>query len=425
MMSTFERHESNVRYYSRHFPATLTTARGAWVSDRAGRRYLDFLSSAGSLNYGHNHPLIMTEVAAYIASGGIVQSLDFQTEAKEEFLELFTQRILLPRGLDYKIQFTGPTGANAVEAAIKLARKVTGRQAIAAFSNAYHGLSLGALAATASPGKRAAAGVPLAQTVFLPYDGYLGGNLDTSFIIERMLESAGSGIDVPAAILLEMVQGEGGLNVASVSWVRNIADLCKRIGALLIVDDIQAGCGRTGTFFSFEHCRITPDLVVLSKSLSGFGSPFSIVLLRPDLDVWQPGEHTGTFRGNNLAFVGASAAIKHFWSSDDFACSIRRRADRLGRELEQMLEAIPAGAASVVGRGMMLGLCFRKPEIAAQISSYLFEHGVIAETCGVFDHVLKLLPPLTITDDELGIGVGVLREAVRTVYAAAGNEDAA
>jgi diaminobutyrate-2-oxoglutarate transaminase len=415
MTLTFERYESNVRYYCRHFPATFATARGVWMIDRSGRRYIDFLSGAGSLNYGHNHPAVMTEVMAYLAGGGIVQSLDFYTAAKEEFLDLLARHIFAPRGLEYKVQFTGPTGANAVEAAIKLARKVTGRHMIAAFSNAYHGVSLGALAATANPAKRASAGIPLGQTVFLPYDGYLGGNLDTSMVAERMLAGPGSGIDAPAAVLLEIVQGEGGLNAAGTAWIRSIAEICRGIGALLIVDDIQAGCGRTGRFFSFETCGITPDIVVLSKSLSGFGAPLSVVLMRPELDVWKSGEHNGTFRGNNLAFVGGSAAIRHFWSSDAFSAAVQERAACLLRELESICDQVPDNAASVVGRGMITGIAFTRPEFATAISSRLFEHGMIAETCGASDHVLKLLPPLTIDDDDLRTGLSILRETVAAV----------
>lgn len=290
MTDIFAEMESNVRSYCRHFPALFATARGSWLTTSSGERYLDFLSGAGTLNYGHNDPEIMHSIHNYMESGGIVHSLDLHTVAKARFLEAFRDIILRPRNLDFKLQFTNATGANAVEAALKIVRKATGRRKIAAFTNAYHGMSLGALAATHNINARAAAGVPLEHVVFWPYDVPA---VDTIAQIEIFLREES---ELPGGVLLETVQGEGGLNAARPHWVEALSRLCEKYGILLIVDDIQAGCGRTGSFFSFEEMAFTPDVIILSKSLSGFGAPFSMVLLRPDLDIWNPGEHTGTFR---------------------------------------------------------------------------------------------------------------------------------
>jgi len=409
MADVFREYESNVRSYCRAFPGRFSKASGSWLVTESGARYLDLLCAAGSLNYGHNHSAIIDPVVDYLQGGNIVQSLDLHTSAKAVFLDAFQRLILTPRGMTYKCQFTGPTGTNAVEAALKLARKVTGRSGVAAFTNAFHGMTLGALAATANPDKRAAAGLPLSHVSFLPYDGYLGSVVDTMDVIEAMLERPGSGLDQPAAILVEMVQGEGGLASARGPWIKRLASLARRIGALLIVDDIQAGCGRTGTFFSFEAFDFQPDIVVLSKSLSGFGTPMSVVLMRPDLDVWKPGEHNGTFRGNNLGFVGATAAILEFWSNDVFAQLVRRRADQAYQALAEICAELPSGFARIRGRGLMVGLEFAELEVAASASARLFERAIIIETCGTHDHILKLMPALTITEDDLAFALREIR----------------
>jgi diaminobutyrate-2-oxoglutarate transaminase len=400
--------ESNVRSYCRTFPVTFSGASGVWLRSDSGREYLDLLSGAGSLNYGHNHPCIIEPVIAYLREDNIVHSLDLHTTAKARFLEDFDRIILRPRNLTYKCQFPGPTGTNAVEAALKLARKVTGRSNVIAFTNAYHGMTLGALALTTNSSKRGAAGVPLGHVTFMPYEGYLGSHIDTMDIMTAMLERPGSGVDRPAAIVLELVQGEGGLACAQAAWATRVADLAKRIGALLIVDDIQAGCGRTGTFFSFEPLGLRPDIVTLSKSLSGFGTPFSMVLISPELDVWAPGEHNGTFRGNNLAFVGASAALGHFWTDDTFSRTVQQRSELLRDKLEDLCAEYPAETVHVKGRGLMMGLEFARPEQAALASKELFKRGIVIETCGERDRVLKFLPPLIISNDELLFALGEL-----------------
>ncbi len=409
----FEKHEAQVRSYCRSFPAVFESAIGATIKDEEGNIYTDFLAGAGTLNYGHNNPSIKTAVMEYLARDGVIHALDMYTVAKREFLEIFYDVILEPRGLDYKVTFPAPTGTNAVETAMKIARRATGRHNIIAFTNGFHGMTAGALAASATRKKRAGAGIALAGVTRMPYEGYADG-LDSAALLDRMLSDDGGGIDAPAAIIVETVQAEGGLNAASVEWLRAMATIAAKHGALLIVDDIQTGCGRTGTFFSFEGMGFTPDIVCLSKAIGGIGLPMALVLFRPELDVLAPGEHNGTFRGHNLAFVAATAALKH-WRSPTFGEMIQRRGLEIKRRLEEIVTRFPARGAHVRGRGMMLGIGWDDAAIAGQVSTEAFQYGVIAETTGSSDQVLKLLPPLVINDEELARGLDGLEMAVAAV----------
>ena len=408
----YERRESQVRSYARTMPREFSKAQGVWMHDSNGGRYLDFLSGCSSLNYGHNHPVLKQALLDYIARDGITHGLDLHTEAKAEFLHALEDVILKPRGLDYRAMFTGPTGTNAVEAAIKLARKVTGRELVIAFTNGFHGMTLGALACTGNAGKRGGAGVPLSHVSHEPFEGYFGPDVDTAALLEQRLTDPSSGLDAPAAILVETVQGEGGINVASPEWLRAIAAIAKRHDALLIIDDIQAGCGRTGGFFSFENMGVTPDIVTLAKSLSGMGLPFALTLFRPELDIWSPGEHNGTFRGNNHAFVTAAAALRHFWSDGQFAADIKRRGDYLRDRLDRMAKA---HGLSTRGRGMMRGIDVGSGKVASSITAAAFDRGLIIETSGSHDEIVKVLAPLVIDDDLLAQGLNILEECVREV----------
>lgn len=406
----YERRESAVRSYSRAMPRQFDRAQDVWLHDSDGGRYLDFLAGCSSLNYGHNHPVLKQALLDYVAADGIAHGLDMHTAAKARFLAALEDVILEPRGLDYKAMFTGPTGTNAVEAAIKLARKVTGRELVIAFTNGFHGMTLGALACTGNAGKRGGAGVPLSHVAHEPFDGYYGPDVDTAALLEQRLSDPSSGLDAPAAILVETVQGEGGLNAASPEWLRAIAKIAKKHGALFIVDDIQAGCGRTGGFFSFEGMGFTPDIVTLAKSLSGMGLPFALTLLRPEFDVWSPGEHNGTFRGNNHAFVTAEAALRHFWADGAFAADVARRGKLLQARLERIAKE---HRLSTRGRGMMRGIDVGSGEIASAITSACFDRGLIIETSGAHDEIVKVLAPLTIDDALLGAGLDILEQAVR------------
>jgi diaminobutyrate-2-oxoglutarate transaminase len=417
-LDIFEEWESEVRGYIRLFPTTFDTARGSLLIGEDGSEYIDFFAGAGTLNYGHNNPLFKQALLDYIERDGIIHALDLATRAKREFIETFRDLVLNPRRLRYKLQFTGPTGANATEAAIKVARLATGRTNVIAFTRGYHGLSLGALATTAARQYRSAAGVSLDNVTFAPYEGYFGPDVDTIELLARQLEDPSGGIDRPAAVIVESIQGEGGVNVASPEWLRRLAALAAAHEIPLIIDDIQAGCGRSGDFFSFEQSGIRPDIVVLSKSLSGYGLPMSLVLISPELDVWEPGGHTGTFRGNNLAFVGATAALRNYWADEDFSLETKRK----GELLQSRLAAIAArhsGHLVERGRGLFRGLAsLSDSDFAARVSREAFGQGVVIETAGAYSEVVKFLPPLTTDDETLLRGIDVVEAAVEAQFAA-------
>ncbi|MGH8401376.1 MAG: diaminobutyrate--2-oxoglutarate transaminase [Gammaproteobacteria bacterium] len=412
-MNPIERYESEVRGYCRDFPVMFDRAQGAWLYDEDGKAYLDFFAGAGALNYGHNPVPLKNALLAYLARDGITHSLDMFSIAKRDFLERFQRVILAPRALDYKVQFTGPTGTNAVEAALKLARKVTGRERIISFTNGFHGMTLGSLAVTGNGFKRRGAGVALHDAMPMPFDGYLGEDIDTLAYLETMLTDDGSGMDKPAAVILETVQAEGGVNVAHFDWLKRLSEMLRRHGVLLIVDDIQVGCGRTGPFFSFEPAGIQPDIICLSKSLSGYGVPLAVVLMKPEHDVWAPGEHNGTFRGHNPAFVTATAALK-FWEDDTLSNDVTRKAQHVSETLHSIIKQTGV-AASVRGRGLIQGVAFEDPELAGAVAEACFERKLIIETAGVQSDVLKLLPSLTISDDELTQGLNIIRTCLRAV----------
>lgn len=409
-ISTFETLESAVRSYCRSFPTVFEQAKGATLVDAQGDRYIDFFAGAGALNYGHNDSGIKARVLEYLAEDNIIHSLDMATRAKGEFLEEFQRVILEPRNLAYRVQFPGPTGTNAVEASLKLARKVTGRREVLYFRGGFHGMTLGSMSVAGDPVKRTDAGVDLPSTHELPFEADDPSALDA---LERRLE----GVDPaerPAAVILETVQAEGGVRAASVPWLRRLEAITRRFEILLVVDDIQVGCGRTGTFFSFEESGIVPDLVCLSKSISGFGLPMSLVLLRPDLDVWRPGEHNGTFRGQNLSFVAARAALE-FWRDDTLGRDVERKATRIREALEGFAARFEALGGRVVGRGLIQGLVFDDPTVAGRVSKACFERGLVIECAGLSDEVLKLLPSLTISDDELSLGLEILEQGLDEV----------
>ena len=407
----FKEYESHVQSYARAFPCVFDHAYGSELWDIQGRRYLDFLAGCGSLNYGHNNPVLKSALLKYIESDSITHSLDLHTAAKQKFLEAMRDIILEPRGLDYIIQFTGPTGTNAVEAAMKIARKATGRTNIVCFTNGFHGVSMGSLAATGNSHHRGGAGVPLYGTTVMPYEGYFGGEVDTITYLDRLLSDPSSGVDTPAAVIVEAVQGEGGLKAASSQWLRCLQAICRGKGIVLILDDIQAGCGRTGSFFSFEEAGLTPDIVTLSKSLSGFGLPFAVVLLKRSLDVWKPGEHNGTFRGNNHAFVTAAAALERYWRTEDFAREVREKGKRLAVRLQEFVDRFWPHIVEVRGRGMMRGIRCVDPNQAASVTAKAFQKGLLIERSGPQDEVIKFLMPLTIHYDEMEEGLQILEQA--------------
>jgi diaminobutyrate-2-oxoglutarate transaminase len=411
IMQIFDTLESNVRSYIRSFPTVFDRAEGAIIYDEIGNQFIDFFAGAGTLNYGHNNPCVTEALIQYLRRNGIVHSLDKATVAKRSFLNQFSENILIPRNYNYKIQFTGPTGTNAVEASLKLARIIKGRNSIVAFTNAYHGLTMGALAATGNEFYHNRLFNTRSDISHLPFDSYLGSDINTIEYMRKMFADKGSGIDLPAAIIVETVQGEGGINIASNRWLRELAVLCQEFDVLLVIDDIQVGNGRTGKFFSFEEAGIVPDMVCLSKSIGG-GLPMALLLISPEIDQWRPGEHTGTFRGNNLAFVASTALLKHYWSTDDFTCSIERKAQIIQTSLQQLVLDNPERQMTVRGRGMVWGLDIPEEGFANRVSTNAFNQGLIIETCGSRNQVVKLLPPLTIDEALLKEGLNKLMEAI-------------
>ena len=418
-MTIFDNLESDVKGYCRDYPVIFSQAKGSEIITEDKTRYIDFLAGAGTLNYGHNHPLLKKAVIEHLQEDYVLHGLDMHTKTKEQFLKTFNERILKPRKMDYKVQFPGPTGTNAVEAAMKLARKITGRENIISFTNGFHGMSLGSLAATGNSHHRGGAGTALNGTTFMPYDNYYGADINTADQIRQLLEDPSSGLDTPAAMILETVQGEGGVNVASKEWLQDIQAICKDFEILLIIDDIQVGCGRTGTFFSFENMGISPDIVTLSKSLGGIGLPMALVLMKRELDQWSPGEHNGTFRGNNLAFTAAEAAIDNFWCDDTFTQDIAQKSALIRQYFQWIKSDNPDHITAIRGRGMIYAIEFKDAEFAGQVVAEAFKRRLLIENCGPTGGVIKFLGPLTTPLNQLEEGLKRLSSAVSEVCAAA------
>jgi diaminobutyrate-2-oxoglutarate transaminase len=412
----FNRRESEARSYCRGIDRVFVSARGSEMTDSDGRTYIDFLAGCSSLNYGHNDADMKTALIEHLTDDGLAHGLDLHTDVKGSFLTAFEKHILQPRDMDHKVMFTGPTGANAVEAAMKIARKVTGRSNIIAFTNGFHGVTMGALAATGNSYHRGGAHAELSGVTRVPFDGYMGSDIDTADLLQTMLDDKSSGVDAPAAILLETVQGEGGLNAARPEWVRRIADLAREHGALLIIDDIQAGCGRTGTFFSFEKMGVMPDIVTMAKSVSGFGLPMALMLVRPQHDVFGPAEHNGTFRGNTHAFVTARVAIEKFWADDAFEAELADKTEMLTRHLSDLAALVPG--AFLKGRGLMQGVDVGSGELAGEICARAFQKGLIVETSGSEDQVVKILAPLTTPEATFRKGLNILLDAANEAVTA-------
>ena len=395
-------HESNVRYYSRIFPTTFTRGKGSYLYDVSGKSYLDFFSGAGALNYGHNNPIFKEKLISYIESDGVTHSLDMMTEAKAVMMDNFQKLIIQKRGMDYKIQFTGPTGTDTIEAALKLARKYTGRKNVICFSNSFHGMSMGSLSITP---KRNRIGIPVGYALEFPF---YQRNSETNFAVASYLKTIDKS-EYPAAIVMETIQAEGGINVADVEWLQHIENLAREHGILLVVDDVQVGIGRTGNFFSFERAGINPDMVCLSKSLSGYGLPLSVLLIKPHLDVWEPGEHTGTFRGINLAFVTANEALLHYWSSDQFSKRVKTLSEIFRESLNKIAEK---KLFSLYGLGFIYGVDVHDSDYATRIRKKAFENGLLCETCGPERSVIKMIPPLTTSLDDLEKGLDIFSNSL-------------
>ncbi len=418
MANVFENYESNVRSYCRSFPTVFERAKGCLLTDKEGKTYIDFFSGAGGVNYGHNHPYIKEKVIEYLQSDGIIHALDMYTGPKQAFIQYFEEEILQPKGFTYKMQFTGPTGTNAVEAALKLARKVTGRQNVFALMGAFHGMTMGSLALTTDRSSREGAGVALHNVTHVPAP-YMFDGLDTLAYMETLLTDDHSGVEKPAAVILETVQADGGIYPFSAEYLQGLRALCDRHGILLIADDIQAGCGRSGNFFSFEHAGIVPDMVTLSKSIGGMGMPMAVLLMKPELDVWQPGEHTGTFRGNQLSFVAAKAGLEVF-VKENIAQGVAQKQQLVQEFMQKEMESLHEGITTR-GVGLIWGVDLSKlggDALSKAVMQTCFANGLVLERVGRDNAVLKIMPPLTIENENLLKGLAILKDAVAQVIGA-------
>lgn len=414
MNETFEKYESNIRSYCRKWPVEFVSAKGSIYKDTEGNEYIDFFDGAGASNYGHNPDYIKEKLIKYLESDGIVHALDMYTVPKENFINYFEEKILKPRKLDYKIAFPGPTGTNSIELALKLARKVKQRPYIWAFTGAFHGMTLGALALTTESAARKAAGVPLNYTVHIPAPYSMGGNFDSIAYMEQLLSDDHSGYEKPAAIIIETVQQEGGIHVFSKEFLKDLRALCDKYDILLICDEVQIGCSRSGTFFSFERADIVPDIVCMSKSIGGYGIPFAITLFKKELDVFKPGEHNGTFRGCQLSMVAGLAALE-MTVEQDIPAQVKRKEKIVKEYLDKEIKPLLKGKMEIRGIGLSWGIEFNDGKLARAVLDKCFEKKLIIELAGSYDSVLKIMPSLVIEDELLLKGLNIVKESIQEV----------
>jgi diaminobutyrate-2-oxoglutarate transaminase len=428
--------ESAARTYARHLPIVPVRAQGSWITGVDGRDYLDCLSGAGTLALGHNHPVVVAALRAVLDSGAPLHVLDLATPIKDDFTSAILD--VLPPGLaaDCRIHFAGPTGADAVEAAVKLARTATGRRGLFAFTGAYHGMTAGALALSGTNAVREPAGAGDPYVTRLPFPhpyrcpfglGGAAGEQASAAYLRTLLDDPNSGATTPAAVLVEPVQGEGGVVPAPDGWLRSVREATAERGVPLIADEVQTGFGRTGRLFGVEHAGIEPDIMVLSKAAGG-GLPLAVLVYRGTLDRWAEGAHTGTFRGDQLAMAAGAATIRHIVEA-----GLPARAEMLGERLIGRLtryQALFPMIGQVRGRGLMLGIEIVRPDaepdgtgarpaapaLAKRLRTELLARGVLAESGGRHGAVLRLLPPLTLADDEADHLAEVLGETFAAVH---------
>lgn len=415
-MRIFETQESEVRGYIRSFPTIFKSSKGAIMTNEQGDEYIDFFTGAGTLNYGHNNEYATQAMIEYLQNDGVVHGLDMATVAKRDFMQAFQDHILAPRNLEYKFQFTGPTGTNAVETALKLVRMVKGRSNIVSFTNGFHGLTQGSLSISGNSHFRDESYISRCNVNVMPFDGYFG-DVNTIEYFRKFLMDSSSGVDLPAAVIVETIQGDGGINIASAKWLQDLEALCREFDILLIIDDIQAGNGRSGDFFSFEFAGISPDIVTISKSIGG-GLPMAFLLMKPELDQWRPGEHTGTFRGNNLAFIASRTLIEMYWNNNDLSNAIKHKEKTLRGELERIAKKYEEDyEIDVRGRGFAYAFEVKDDySIGGDIAAYAFEENLMIETCGSESQVIKFLPPLTIDEELLKEGLLRFEKAVDRLF---------
>lgn len=419
-MSIFDQRESDVRGYCRVYPVVFDTAENARQTDTEGNEYIDFFAGAGVLNFGHNNERMKKAMIAYLERNGVTHSLDMHSSAKQTFMERFVKTVLEPRDMPHKMQFMGPTGTNSVEAALKIARRATGRQEVVAFSKGFHGMTLGSLACTANQVFRGAAGVPLNHVSHYPFGCektcqgcQLGCGLEGLEQLRARYQDGSSGLQPPAAFMVEAIQAEGGVNVASKEWLQGVQQLAKDLGSVFIIDDIQVGCGRTGSYFSFDGLDVDPDIVCLAKGIGGMGTPLAMNLVKPEIDKhWNPGEHTGTFRGQGLSFVAGSEALGYF-ENDELMNQVKAFSKIMLNAIQPLEDDYDA--VQVRGKGMIFGIDVGSGDHAKAIVNACFNRGLLVSACGSGGRVIKLIPPLTIPEHDLKEGLVILVDEVKKV----------
>lgn len=426
------RRESAARTYPRNIPIAIAEAKGIYVRDVDGLVYVDCLAGAGTLALGHNHPVVVEAIRAVLREGRPLHALDLATPVKDRFVEELFGSLPANFAERARVQFCGPAGADAVEAAVKLVKTATGRGGVMSFHGGYHGMTHGAMSLTGNLAPKEPVGALMPEVQFLPYPyGYrcpfgIGGeegHRAISRYIERLLEDPESGVKKPAAMILEAVQGEGGSIPAPDGWMREIRRITREKGIPLIVDEVQTGAGRTGRMYAFEHSGVTPDVVVLSKAIGG-SLPLAVVVYDESLDEWRPGAHAGTFRGNQLAMAAGTATLRYILEND-LPGHAARMGERLMGGLRRVQESVRC-IGEVRGRGLMVGVEIvdadaepdslgslpNHPELARRIQRECLRRGLIIETGGRHGSVLRLLPPLIITAEQIDEVCATLHEAV-------------
>ncbi|WP_404317799.1 diaminobutyrate--2-oxoglutarate transaminase [Malaciobacter canalis] len=405
----FETYESEIRAYCRAVPTVFKASTNATMIDEDNKEFIDFFGGAGVLNFGHNNPKMKEALIEFIQRDGVAHSLDMFTDVKRDFIKTFVDTVLKPRGWeDRKLQFTGPTGTNAVEAALKLARKITGRTEVVAFNRGFHGMTLAALACTANNAFRSSSGVPLNHVIRDTFN-----DMDALENLRQKMFDLASGMLPPAAFIVEPVQAEGGVRIATKQWLQGVQQLAKDTGALFILDSIQCGCGRCGSYFSFDDLDVDPDIIILAKGLGGFGTPIGMLVNKPEVDkAWSPGQHTGTFRGQGFSFVAGKIGLEYF-KNEEFNEETKRKGN-IVREILDKLNSKYEKVVDVRQKGLMLAIEFDSAATVKEITAKTYENGLIIGACSTGE-IIKFIPPLTITDEELNKGLERFTASVEAV----------
>ncbi len=434
---TFEMYESSVRSYCRHFPVVFNRAKGAFMYDEEGNRYLDFLCGAGSLALGHNDPEVNAAMIDMLTSEAPLHTLDLMTPVKDRFIQMLMN--LLPEELrDHaRIQFCSPSGTDAVDAAIKLCKTATGRASVVAFSGAYHGMGHGALSLTGNLNAKNKVNGLMPDAHFFPYPySYrcpfgLGGDAGTDAAcayFERVLKDPESGITKPAAVIIEPIQGEGGVIPAPVKFLQTVRRVTRELDIPMIVDEIQCGCGRSGRFFAFEYADIVPDVILISKAIGG-SQPLSVVVYHEKLDLWKPGAHAGTFRGNQLA-MRAGMVVMERVAKPEFLKDVAEKGAYIVSRLNALKEKVSI-IGDIRGKGLMIGCEFVNPkatpdslgslppdgDLAALIQHKCFLNKLVIERGGRNGAVLRCLVALNVTREEIEEMLSILESVVLEVNA--------